>query len=219
MIWLGSKRGYLSDWITQRWVQLTGKKVDLLHESWLQGPIGKTSGIGLTFFDQLASDSGLTIKRRIPNIGLIEDFRLLRASDFNPSRINPRVIDFYERTSNYELDAWAQWCGIFYPFGRLLALLFSRRLQQLNVPLSGLDTSQGISSEIIQLVDPTTGAIRYTAWVRQLLSSKDVLYAGSYSLCKIPAREGSCVKVVFPLPNGNAIVLMRPEAHEDGQYR
>jgi len=35
---------------------------------------------------------------------------------------------------------------------------------------------------------------------------------------RLPGRRGLCVKVVFPLPNGNAIVLMQPEAHPDGSF-
>jgi hypothetical protein len=218
MIWLGAKRGYLSDWLTQRWVQLTGKRVDLTREPWLHGPVGKTAGIGWRFFDDLAAESGLIAQRQVENSGLMSDFTLLAAPDFNPSLISQSVINFYERTANYEIDAWGEWCGIFRPFGQLLALLFSRRLQQLNVPLTGLDTSKGMTSEVIQLIEPTTGQVRYTAWVRQLLRTKNVLYAGSYSICEIPNREGACVKVVFPLPNGNAIVIMRPEAHKDGAF-
>lgn len=218
MIWLGAKRGYLTDWITQRWVQLTGKRVDLEREAWLQGPAGKTSGIGLYFFDEFAAESGLVVQRQVEDSGLMTDFSLLAAPDFDPSVISPKVVDFYEHTSNYELDAWGEWCGMFRPFGKLLALLFSRRLQQLNVPLTGLDTSKGIISEVIQLIEPITGQISYTAWVRQLLTTKNVLYAGSYSTCEVPNREGACVKVVFPLPNGNAIVIMRPEAHRDGSF-
>jgi hypothetical protein len=42
-----------------------------------------------------------------------------------------------------------------------------------------------------------------------------VLYAGSYSICSIPGHPSPCVKVVFPLPNGNAIVLMKSKAHAD----
>lgn len=218
MIWLGTKRGFFSDWITQRWVQLTGKRLNLEREAWLQGPIGKTTGIGLHFFDEFAAESGLIAQRQVEDSGLIKDFSLLAAPDFTPSVISSKVIDFYERTSNYELDAWAEWCGVFRSFGQLLALMFSRRLQQLNVPLTGLDTSKGITSEIILLTEPITGRILYTAWVRQLLANKSVLYAGSYSICKVPNREGACVKVVFPLPNGNAIVIMRPEAQKDGSF-
>jgi hypothetical protein len=38
MIWLGSKRGYISDWMTQRWVDFTGRGVDLASDRWLAGP-------------------------------------------------------------------------------------------------------------------------------------------------------------------------------------
>ena len=88
----------------------------------------------------------------------------------------------------------------------------------MNVPLSNLDTSQGMTSSVLNLVDPTTGKIRYTAWVRQLRRSKNVLYAGSYSLCMLPGVSGACVKVVFPLPNGNATVIMYPQSSSDGSF-
>jgi CRP-like cAMP-binding protein len=90
----------------------------------------------------------------------VADFGALAARDFDPAGVHPAVADFYARTAAFELDSWAEWCGAFRPFGRLLARLFSRRLQQLNVPLSGLDTSRGVTSEVLQLVDPATGAVR-----------------------------------------------------------
>jgi hypothetical protein len=215
MIWLGERRGYLTDWVTQRWVQVTGRRVVRAAEPWLDGPVGEPRGIGPEFFADLAARERLTLSPTRP-AGLITDFSLLSAADFDPSVVHPRVVDFYTRTSEYELDSWAEWAGVFRPLGALLAVLFSRRLQQLNVPLSGLDTSRGVTSEVLQLVDPGSGAVAHTAWVRLLVGSGHVLYAGSYSLASVPGRTGACVKVVFPLPNGNAIVLMRPIAHADG---
>ena len=50
MLWLGQKRGYLSDWLTQRWVQLTGRRVSLADVPWLAGPVGGTREIGIEFF-------------------------------------------------------------------------------------------------------------------------------------------------------------------------
>ncbi len=218
MIWLSEKRGYLTDWVTQRWVQLTGRSVRLADAQWLAGPIGKTTRIGSDFYEEWAVEAGLELKRDGAVRGLVPRFNLLAAPDFNPTRIHHRVADFYERTLAYELDVWSEWRGFFRPFGHALACLFSRRLQQLNVPLSGLDTSRGISSDVLQLTDPITGEVKLTAWVRHLRSNKAVLYAGSYSLCYIPNRVGACIKVVFPLPNGNAIVVMKPVANPDGSF-
>ena len=44
------------------------------------------------------------------------------------------------------------------------------------------------------------------------------LYTGSYSLCRVPGFDGPCVKVVFPLPNGSANAIMRPESAPDGSF-
>ncbi|MEP7273670.1 MAG: hypothetical protein ABI882_19385 [Acidobacteriota bacterium] len=216
MIWLGAKRGYLTDWFTQRWVELTGTRVDLGLARWLEAPVGKPAGIGRDFFDVLARESNLKVRRAGPGEGLVDDFSRLSGPGFDPARVHAQVITFYEQTAGYELDAWAEWSAAFRPFGSLLAVLFSRRLQQLNVPLSALDTSRGMTSEVIKLQHPETGEVRYTAWVRTLVSRGDVVYAGNYSVCSIPGYDGPCVKVAFPLPNGNAIVIMRPQAHEDG---
>ena len=218
MVWLGSKRGHISDWTTQRWVQLAGRRVDLENSPWLSGLVGPTHGIGRTFFDEAARAEGLEVRRGAGIRGLLSDFSALRSRSFDPAAVHPSVAAFYEQTSSYQMDAWAEWCGPFRPFGGLLAALFSRRLQQLNVPLSALDTSRGITSEVLQLVDPETEEARYTAWVRELLGTGNILYAGSYSLCQVPGHDGACVKVVFPLPNGNAMVIMRPVAHTDGSF-
>jgi hypothetical protein len=105
---------------------------------------------------------------------------------------------------------------LFRPLGKALSVFFSRRLQQLNVPLSPLDSAKGMTSHILQMKNPGSDKILQTAWIRQLHATKNVLYAGSYSICNIPGHPTPCIKVVFPLPNGNAIVLMNPEVHPDG---
>lgn len=214
-MWLGDRRGHWSDWLTQRWVQATGRVVDVRQFPWLDGPVGATTGIAPTFIADLARSEQLAI-RGGPDAGLIPDFGVLGAADFDPDSADRQVVDFYAHTARYEMDSWAEWCGAFRRFGWLLARIFSRRLQQLNVPLTGLDTSRGVSSEVVQLVDPETGKLHYTIWLRRLVHTGNVLYAGCYSVADVPGRAGSCVRVVFPLPNGNAMVLMRPELHADG---
>ena len=218
MIWLGSKRGYLTDWTTQRWVQFTGRRIALAEFPWLAGPSASTSGIGADYFTNLANEESLELHRSETPAGIVSDFSGLQGPSFDPAKVHSSVREFYEQTSHYDLDAWAHWCGAFRPFGWLLAVIFSRRLQQLNVPLSGLDTSAGISSEVLQFRDAATGVPRHTAWFRRLKGTGNVLYAGFYSICKLPGRDDPCVKVVFPLPNGNAIVIMHTEARPDGSF-
>lgn len=214
-MWLDDARGHLVDWTTQRWVQLTGRRVRLADHAWLTGPAGKPTGIGTAFFEEYAAEHALRVERG-PACGLLEDFRCLAGPGFDPARVSPAVARFYEQTSDYEVDTWSHWCGAFRPFGWALAVLFSRRLQQLNVPLSGLDTSRGMTSQVMPLRDPSTGDVVFTAWMRQLLGTGHVIYAGAYSTCVVPDYAGRCVRVVFPLPNGNANVVMRPTVHPDG---
>jgi len=194
--------------------QSTGVATDLESSPWLDGPIAKPTGVGVRFFDVFAAEQGLSVQA---GTGLIKNFAELAGPSFQPEGIAPEVRHFYENTTEYELDAWSEWCGFFRPFGCLLAWVFSHRLQQLNVPLSGLDTSGGITSRVVDLVD-AEGKVRNTAWIRELLSNRQVLYAGSYSTCRVPNFDGGCVKVVFPLPNGNAIVILHPQSQSDGSF-
>lgn len=214
VIWLGERSGYLSDWVTQQWVRATGRRISIAANPWLDGPIGNTRLIGKDFFTDYAPRHNLVLAED-GSRGLIDSFDQLAGSALNPADVAPAVKHFYEQTSHYELDAWAEWHGLFRPFGTALAILFSRRLQQLNIPLSALDSSRGMSSRVLQMRDQT-GRLVQTAWVRELHATRNVIYAGTYSICAVPGYPGPCVKVVFPLPNGNAIVLMKPASHADG---
>ncbi len=210
-------RGALVDRTTQRWVRMTGQRVSLDECPWLRGPVGDVDVIGTDFFARLADREGLRMVTDGPPRGLVENFGDLAGASCDPLQVDAQVADFYEQTSEYDFDVWSEWRGGFRPFGNALAAIFSRRLQQLNVPLSPLDTSQGISTSVIQLVDGA-GAVKQTAWIREIVSSKRTLYAGSYSLCRVPGFDGPCVKVAFPLPNGSANVIMRPESAPDGSF-
>jgi hypothetical protein len=213
---VGSPRGHWIDALTQAWVRATGRNWDPAKDAWLAGPFGKTGGIGESFFEDWAQEHGLVVDEASEGRGLLETIAPALGDDGARHRVHPDVAAFYERTSDFEIDAWSEWSGVFRPFGWLLAALFSRRLQQLNVPLTGLDASRGMTSRVLKLRDPATGEVVRTAWVRRLLATGHVIYAGDYSIGSIPARECAGVKVVFPLPNGNAIVLMRAELAADG---
>jgi hypothetical protein len=215
VIWLGDRRGYLTDWVTQQWVRATGRLVTLAEQPWLDGPVGGTREIGLRFFEEYAATRDLDVVED-GVCGLLPDFRLLERDNSSLATVSQPVKDFYEQTSAFTLDAWSEWCSAFRPFGQALSVLFSKRLQQLNVPLSSLDSARGMTSSVVPMRDRQSGRIVQTAWVRELRATRNVLYAGCYSVCQIPGHPSPCMKVVFPLPNGNAIVLMKPVAHPDG---
>jgi hypothetical protein len=210
MLWLGESRGYLADWVTQQWVRITGRRLELEQHPWLRGPVGDTTAIGAGFFDDYARRNGLTVIDDGESRGLLPDMDAVLDS----SLLHPFVVRFYECTSDYRMDSWCEWNPWFQPFGKLLAVLFSRRLAQLNVPLSGLDTHRGISSRVVTLRGPAGET--ETAWVRELVACRRTLYAGSYTSCNIPGHPSPCIKVCFPLPNGRAVVVMRCEPGQEG---
>src|SRR5207249_2663793 len=104
-MWLGPRRGYAIDWVTQRWVRATGRRVRLQEHPWLDAPVGATREVG-----------------------------------------------------------------------------------------------------------------GESAWLRRYEDSQHVIYAGVYSVFR-PDGQPPMVRVAFPLPNGNCIVLLRPENGEDGALK
>src|SRR5712691_11677828 len=100
VVWLGSDRGALTDWVTQQWVKLTGKRVDLEDTPWLDGPVGKTTGIGRDYFLQLATEQGYVVNSSQGIRGLLT-FEDLRGPTFDPAKVHAAVHSFYESTSEY----------------------------------------------------------------------------------------------------------------------
>ena len=200
------------DKTTQVWVKLTGRRIDPVEHAWLTGPIGDSDRIGDKFILRLAGDE-LNVSYNEPASGLLDNFQELEFSESELKRIRPEIVEFYQSTVDYGFEFWSEWCGIFKPFGQLLSILFSKRLQQLNLPLNGLDSAKGINSQIIKL--KRNEKTIWTVWYRTLKSNQRVIYSGIYTTCKPASAPSSLLKVIFPLPNGNASVIMNRKIEED----
>jgi hypothetical protein len=190
-------------------IRVLGRRCRPEDLAWLVGPVGGET-IGDRVYEETAAAEGLTLERNAHEGGLIPRFDVLARPGFEPRRVHPKIRDFYERTHAFRLDTWAT---TYFPARLALWLLvttISRRVDQLNFPLDGLETAHGMTSEIA-LLREASGAIRYTGWFRKLLKTGNVIYTGFYLTTKPPLLDGQCVKVVFPMPNGNATVLLRPD--------
>lgn len=195
-------------------MKLTGRRVDPVRENWLLGPIGDTKIIGDTFIDQLAQDEALTRVQNKEGFGLIDDLKELDLSAVDMKKLRPEVQDFYENTFNYDIEFWSEWKGLFKPFGFLISILFSKRLQQLNLPLNMNDAAKGLESNIVKLLKGNETI--WTIWYRKLRSNNNVIYSGIYTSCKPEFNDKPFLKVIFPLPNGNGTVLMDSKVDNDG---
>lgn len=198
------------------WVHLTGKRIRSGDQPWLDAPLGEKGRIGTAIYERIAEAEHL--ESRVPsNAGLIPDFNALRGPSFDPSAIHPAIRHFYEHAAQYHLDVWTEvsLTGRFFLW--LLVEFISRRMDQLNFPISSLEVSRGMSSQIVQLIDPQSNTIKYTGWLRRLKSSGHVIYAGLYSTVRVPGEENPCVKVTFPC-RGTANVYLSPVQHSDGSF-
>jgi hypothetical protein len=211
--WLARIVGAIGAWLIYRMIAMFGRMHAWRDIAWLDGPIGDEV-IGDAPYADVAARHGLTIERHAKDAGLIPELAALRGEHFDPDRVDPRVREFYEHTTRFALDVWSQ---TYFPSNLALFLLvttISRQVNQLNFPLSPLESAHGMSSEIIALRNPD-GSLRYTGWFRTLGDAARVLYTGFYMTERTPNR-GPCVKVVFPMPYGNATVVLAPQVGPDG---
>lgn len=213
---IAKKNQSIQDWVTQQWVIIFGEKIDSSKHKWLLGPFGQTHGIGMKFIEQLAKEENLAIDSQRKDKGLLDSIKYLRLSDIDFQRLSPEVIDFYENTSNYNLLLKAKWNPIFKVFGYLVRIIFSNRIEQLNVPIQNLEDGSGLTNEIIKLLDSETNEVKRTIWLRAFKSTGQVVYSGVYETCSLPNKE-ICIKAVFPLPNGNATVILSPKVGGKGE--
>ena len=142
----------------------------------------------------------------------------LAGPSFNIDRLRHEVRHFYEHTAAYRMDVWSD---SFFP-GKiglwLLVTTISRKVNQLNFPLRALATARGINSEIV-LLKERSGAVRYAGWYRRLTETGRTIYTGFYMTDRVPRCDHPCVKVVFPMPDGNATVFLRPTVDSRGHLR
>lgn len=209
--------GTLGAWFIALLIWIFGRTYREEEIEWLAGPVGGDY-IGDRPYEETAEAEGLTLERGAREGGLVPDFDALAGPGFEPSAVDSRIRDFYEGTAGYRLDTWST---TYFPARLPLWLLvttISRRVDQLNFPLEGLDTAYGMTSEIV-LLRRGDGAVKYTGWYRKLKKTGRSIYTGFYTTREIPGSETPCVKVIFPMPKGNATVLLRPENDPDGGFR
>ena len=210
-----SSSGRLLDATTRVWVRATGRRLDLRTADWLDGPTGDVDGIGDRWLDGEVQRRGGRYAANGGPEGLLPSMGVLDAAGFKASELRPEVRAFYERTSDWRLQVWTQWCSVAWPFGWLVSRVFAERLEQLALPLRPLDVAHGMTSQVRAVLD-ADGRPLGTLWHRRLRATGRTVFSGWYGAVTPPAEDRPCVRVVFPLPRGRLVVLLRPDADADG---
>ena len=197
-------------------IALFGRRTDFDENPWLAAPLGGDY-IGDRPYDEVAEAENLELVRDSSHGGLIPDLDQLGSPDFDPAAVHPAIRDFYEQTAQHRIDVWPH---TYFPANLALWLLvttISRKVNQLNFPTNALDMAMGMTSEIVLLRRPDS-SVKYTGWFRKFSSDDRVLYTGFYMVGHLPSGNTPVVKAVFPMPDGNATVVLRPRASEDGSF-
>ena len=197
-------------------VRLSGRRIRKSDAPWLDCVLGKPGVIGTGVYQRIADEQKLEVGQP-PDAGLIPSFETLRGPSFDPDRVDPRVRHFYEHTALYKLEVWSEvyFAGKFVLW--LLVEFISRRMDQLNFPISSLEVAKGMTSEIVQLREPNSGKLAYTGWLRRFRATGKVIYAGLYSVAQTPGEANPCVKVTFPC-FGSSNVYLRPCVYADRTF-
>lgn len=194
------------DRLTQQWVRATGTRVRLADHPWLDGPVGAQHVIGDEWIEREAVRHGALVTA---GGGLVERFTGLAGPGFDPSDLHPAIVDFYEHTGEWRMEAWSQWSAMAWPFGWLLSAVFARRLHQLSLPMRPLDVAHGMDSHVLTATCPDGRRVG-AAWLRTLRSTGQTVYSGWYGTVTLSGADRPSIRVVFPLPNGSLMVFLRP---------
>jgi hypothetical protein len=200
----------LQDWFTQQWIIMWGRKINATKDAWLLGPFGEIGGIGEKFITELADKENLMVSRNGHAVGLFDSIHSLNLTEAQLRTLSEKVIDFYEHTADYNLTFKVKWNPLFKFLGKMVNRLFSQRINQLNIPTEQIGKQEQLTSEIIQLIDKKSQEVKYTLWLRKIASTGLIVYSGIYGTCTLPSGI-TCVKAIFPLPKGNATVILQPK--------
>lgn len=210
---------HLLDLGSRKFWRLTGRVVDLdAGESWLRAPMSPSARVADGWLEAEAGRHGWVLDRDVAEAGLLPSMGLLDGRGFDASRLRPEIRDFYEHTAAWQMEVWTAWSPLFWPGGELISRLYSRRVEQLALPMRPLDVAHGMDSRIT-LIRDAAGDQLAAAWERTLRSSGRHVFSGAYSARTLPGADRPSVHVAFPLESGNLQVFLRPSVTAAGGLR
>lgn len=178
--------------------------------------------VGTDYVQDLAEVLGGTYTRDAADVGIVASLDALAGPDLDPAAVDPRVRDFYEHTTRYQLDIVPEWRLWVRPGYLLYRTVLARPLGQANVPMNQQEAQRGVQSRIdtITLAPPATAVCSAWAgstvrgWIRSYAATGDPIYVGIYTTYRHGDR--GYVSVGFPLPEASFTATLVPRARPDG---
>ncbi len=168
----------------------------------------RSSYVGTEYVRQLAADIGGRYRSDAPDAGIVASLDELAGPEFDPSKVDPKVREFYEHTTRFRLDIVPEWRLWIRPGYLLYRSLIARPLGQANVPMNQRETQRGIRSRIDTITLPDDDAIAIRGWIRSFTDTDEPIYVGIYTTYRHDGR--GYVSVGFPVPHGSFTATLLP---------
>ncbi|AMR10573.1 hypothetical protein AB684_10400 [Bacillus licheniformis] len=141
--------------------------------------------------------------------GLADDMSAFQSKGFQPEKVSPLILDFYEHTADYSLTAEISWRPWFKPLAHMYQLI-SRKTGQIHL---GTKTGrQTMDGEIIGVDSARDGRKNVRAWIRTNEVGETVFVA----LYSAHTHDHiTYMNIALPLPFSNMTGILKPKA-EDG---
>ncbi|WP_342514939.1 YndJ family protein [Sporosarcina sp. FSL K6-1522] len=123
-----------------------------------------------------------------PHAGLVDDM-----GSYSDITAAPRIVDFYEHTSDYRLFATVKWRTWFKPLAFLYRLV-SQQTHQINLPLHNRQVE--MTGDVLALHDGVDGRDQVRAWLRKI--GKETAFVALYAQHRHAGR--TYMNIALPLP-------------------
>jgi len=168
----------------------------------LQPKLPRAKVIGTNYFQDYARTANLPYNIATSNndIGLVPDFDLLRGDDFDPSLVDPKVRDFYEHTSAYDISVSGESNSSYAHFMLGFSKWVAGHIGNGGLPI--LSEAHEVDSQIAEWGYADELGPRPRVWARSYP------LVGSYRLVRY--NNNGYVTVLFPYPVGNQLSVLKP---------
>ncbi len=170
--------------------------------------------VGIDYVRELAEAIGGTYQQAAQDVGIIADLEELRAPDFDPTTVDPRVRTFYEHTTRYTLNIEPEWRLWVRPGYLLYRNLVARPLGQASVPMNQREAQRGVHSRIDTITPPDSDVVSIRGWIRSYADTDEPIYVGIYTTYR--RDERGFVSVGFPVPQGSFTATLAPKQRQGG---
>jgi hypothetical protein len=174
----------------------------------------RTRYVGTGYVRALAEVLGGDYVADASEVGIVSSLDELAGPQFDPAAVDPRVREFYERTTRFTLDIVPRWRLWARPGYLLYRTLLARPLGQANLPMNQRETLRGVHSRIDTISPARDGVVGIRGWIRAFADTDEPIYVGIYTTYRHGGR--GYVSVGFPLPQASFTATLVPHPRPGG---